>query len=488
LADEPAQSKRVAKDPTVYAIGNIVRRLVGFLMLPIYTRYLTPADYGVVGLLTLAIAIMEPLFGARLVEVVPKYYFECGEGKRRNSVIFTALVVTGSVSAITAVLSYLLRDYSSQVLFGSRDYAVAVGLFGVQILTQPIEYYGLTYLRIIRRPWTFLAVSLSKLILQLTLNIVLVVWLNLGVMGVVISSVCSSSIYAAGLCISTIAKVGMGFDGALAKAMIRFSWPLWLSSLSGLYIYQGGVYFLRIFGSLGQVGLYELAARVAAVLTFVVWVPFNQYWEAVRFKYYRDPASWGVYSETFKLLTGVLMVAALCLTVGAEPVIRMMAAPAFHKAYLAVPILVMAIFLASLTGFVRFGLLVGERAHSVPVIGYLTAAVVTVLNICLIPSFGMVGAAAALVGARIAQFAITFILSRRNFDMRIELKPVMGLLGILFFAALAADLLPPADNLLADCLERAAVLLLTLAPVAVTLWRTPVARAQLGRLIWRGQS
>src|SRR5690348_1942012 len=108
------QPKRLPRDPTIYAIGNILRRLVGFVMLPIYTRYLTPADYGVVGLLTFAMAIMEPLFGARLVEAMPKYYFECEVGERRNSVVSTALLVTGVISTVTAVISFLLRTYSSQ--------------------------------------------------------------------------------------------------------------------------------------------------------------------------------------------------------------------------------------------------------------------------------------------------------------------------------------------------------------------------------------
>lgn len=488
MNDELKQTAPLPKDPTIYALGNILRRLVGFVMLPIYTRYLTPADYGVIGLLTFAMAIMEPIFGARLIEAMPKYYFESDVGRRRDSVISTALMVTGTISAITAGASFLLRGYSSEVLFGTKAYALEVGWFGVQVLTQPIEYYGLTYLRMLRRPWTFLGVSLSKLMIQLSLNIALVVWMKLGVMGVVISSVASSFLYALGLFTYTIAKVGLNFDRDLAIKMFKFSWPLWLTSLSSLYIYQAGAYFLRVFGSLSEVGLYELATRIAAILGFMVWNPFNQYWEAVRYKYHRNPEHHGIYAKVFHGMAVLLIAAALCVTLGAEPVIRLMAAPAFKSAYLAVPILVIASCLGALSGFVRFGLLVGEGTLSITAIGYLTAVVVTLLNFILIPKFGMMGVALALVGARLVQFVVTFVLSRRNFDMGIRIRPIVVLGGILLCAALAANFIPPNSNLLIDSLQRVAMLLLLLTPLGIMFWRTPIVRAQLEPVLYRVRS
>jgi O-antigen/teichoic acid export membrane protein len=74
-----------------YAIGNIARRVVGFAMLPIYTRLLTPADYGVIGLLTFAVALFEPILGARLGWAIPKFYFEAPDGRGRRTVIWGAL-------------------------------------------------------------------------------------------------------------------------------------------------------------------------------------------------------------------------------------------------------------------------------------------------------------------------------------------------------------------------------------------------------------
>ena len=59
-------TKSLAGHTSVYMFGEILRRSVSLIMLPIYTRYLTPADYGVIELLTMLIDIATIVFGARI--------------------------------------------------------------------------------------------------------------------------------------------------------------------------------------------------------------------------------------------------------------------------------------------------------------------------------------------------------------------------------------------------------------------------------------
>ncbi|MGH9345326.1 MAG: lipopolysaccharide biosynthesis protein, partial [Terriglobia bacterium] len=175
-----------------YAVGNIARRLVGFAMLPIYTRFLTPADYGVIGLLTFALALSEPIFGARLARAIPKFYFETTDAHARRTVIWGAIALTGIVSAISMMVLMLFRGLGSQLLFGDQKYALALGLFAVNLLAQPIETTGMMYIRLKERSRLFLGVSMTKLSLQVILNLLLVVYWKEGVIGVVLSGIITS--------------------------------------------------------------------------------------------------------------------------------------------------------------------------------------------------------------------------------------------------------------------------------------------------------
>lgn len=81
-------SSNLVSHSIIYAAGNITRQLVGFIMLPIYTSYLSPADYGVIGLLTFAVSLTGILFGAQLVQAVPKYYYDQKTKKRQKRYCF----------------------------------------------------------------------------------------------------------------------------------------------------------------------------------------------------------------------------------------------------------------------------------------------------------------------------------------------------------------------------------------------------------------
>ena len=305
-----SQSPGFISHAATYAIGNITRRLVGFLMLPIYTRYLTPADYGAVGLLTFALSLLEPIFGARLTAAIPKFYFELSDGRSRRAVLWGSLILTTSISAVTTVVIIFLRYPASQLLFGSQKYALATGLFALNMLSQPLEYTGLTYIRLQERSRLFLGVSMAKMVLQIGLNLLLVVHWKLSVVGVVLSGIISSLCFGIGLAIYVALKYRPTFDWEITRKMLQFSWPLWFAGLAGLYIGSSGGLYLRMLDSLSDVGLLELGLKFASVVSVLIWIPFFQHWEPASYRYHNE----GVARERFPV--AFIGMSALLLSAG----------------------------------------------------------------------------------------------------------------------------------------------------------------------------
>ncbi|HEY0342707.1 MAG TPA: oligosaccharide flippase family protein [Steroidobacteraceae bacterium] len=421
---------RLVKHSSIYAIGNSARQLVGFLMLPLYTHYLTPADYGVVGLLTFALALLEPFFGARLGDAMLKFYYEATEEAQKRLVISTSLVITGGVSTIVATIAFLARAPASELIFGTAQYALPVGLMSYVFVSQALESYGLTYVRIRRKPILFISVNLSKLVLQLSLNIWFIVYLQLGITGVVLSGVISSGLYALGLSLYSIYYNGATCDIRIAKRMLVFSWPLWISSLASLYIYSSNRYYIRIFGSMEQVGYYELAARFAGLLGVVIWQPISQFWETERFRYYQQPHGKTVFSSVFEFSSLALFVGALGISIFSEPTIQFMAAPPFHDASLLVPLLAFGWLFGYLTLFTNFSFLVTEKTVLISRNNYITVAIITALNFILVPKFGYLGAGCAQLLALFLQFLLVRASARPHYDMGLRLLPFLAMVGI----------------------------------------------------------
>ena len=325
-----------------YAVANLARRFVGFLMLPIYTRFLTPADYGAIGLMMFTLALFEPIFGARLGVAVPKFYFDAPEGRARRTVIWGALGLTGAVSVLSMVALIFLREIGSEVIFGDGKYALALGVFAVNLVSRPVEDTGMVYLQMHSRSRLFLVISMVKLLVQIGLNVLLVVYWREGVLGVVVSGVISSAALGLGLMIYVAACEAPAFDWRMTRRMLQFCWPLWFSGLAGLYTGSAGGMYLRVLDNLSAVGRLELALRFAAVVGMVIWTPFAQHWVPLSYRYFKEPDGPRKFRVAFVAIAVVLFLGGLGISIFAESVIRLMATKPFYAAAAVVPILTFA--------------------------------------------------------------------------------------------------------------------------------------------------
>lgn len=453
------QAKRMLKHSSIYAFGNLSRQLIGFLMLPVYTRYLSPADYGVVGLLIFTVTLIELIFGARLFHAVPKFYYEQKDERRAHEVISTALIITSSISAVAVMGVIAFRNPLSQLIFGTVDHGLVVGIFSILILTQALEHYALGYVRIQQRPWLFVGAGGFKLLMQLGLNIVLVIVMEKGVLGVALASAISAIIFATVMTFYVIWHTGLAFGREMARRLLLFSWPLWLSGLAALYIGSSNRYYLRLFGSLDEVGLFELATKFASMIMILVWTPFSMYWQMVRFELYNEPNPIPVYQTVFKLVSTLLMVAGLGVTLFSVPVIHIMAASEFHAATAALPYLVLSAVFQCLLFFVNFSFLVKEKTGWISGITYVSAVASTAFYLLLIPAFGFVGAAQALMLAHGFQYLASHLGARRHYDMGLSLRSIALQMIVLGGCAAAAGQLQQ-TSVLNDILLRSGVFLL----------------------------
>lgn len=441
-----------------YAIGNIARRVVGFAMLPIYTRFLTPADYGVVGLLTFALALLEPIFGARLGWAIPRFYIEASDERTRRAVIWGAIGLTGGVSAVTMAVVILFRAEGSEVLFGDRTYALALGLFAVNLLSGPIEQAVMTYLRLRERSSLFLGVSMAKLILQLGLNLLLVVYWRDGVVGIVLSGAISSVAIGAWGVAYVAAREAPAFDRRVTRDMVKFSWPLWLSGIAGLYSGSSGALYLRTFDTLSDVGRLELALRFASALGVLIWLPFSQHWEPMSFKYYKEVGGARKFQVAFIVVSVLMFIGGLGISIFAEPVIRVMASTSFHAAAGVVPILTFGFLLNNLRQFFTFSFMVTGNTKVHGVCQYASALIITLAYVLLVPWFGLDGAAWAQCLAFAAAFFYTHRLSRRYYDPGFKLAPIVAFTSIGLLAYLFANVILSFPNPAVDLLSKSLVM------------------------------
>ncbi len=382
---------------TIYALGNIIGNIVSIVMLPIYTRYLTPADYGIAELLSMTLDIVSILIGMRIGQAMFRYYTHAKTPAEANHVISTALWISGILNTIAFIALFVFSSQITTLVFDDTAHENLLILFSITIICSAFIEVPKIYLRASERPWMFFFFGLFKLVLQVALNIYFVVYLDLHVAGVVYSALIASIVMSIIFTAYTIYHTKFHFSFPMAKLLINFSLPLLLTTLGSFIMTYGDRFFLQKFYDVGEVGIYALAYKFGFILMILTWTPFSQAWDGIRYEIYKRDNATESYQRIFMYVTLGIVTVATGIAVYVKPVIQIMADPAFHFASEVAPIILIAYLLFAWTNYCNFGIFLKEKTRLMAYAEGIAVVFIIALYALLIPFFGAIGAAWATV-------------------------------------------------------------------------------------------
>src|SRR5262245_64072547 len=121
-APPPSGLMAVGRQAAVYASGMFLAKALSFLLLPLYTHYLSPADYGVIQLIEMTFEIVSIVAGARLTVGIFHFYHKAPDDRGRLGVLSTAaLLLSVSFAAVAAVVALFAPAISRAMFSGPQD-------------------------------------------------------------------------------------------------------------------------------------------------------------------------------------------------------------------------------------------------------------------------------------------------------------------------------------------------------------------------------
>ncbi len=416
-----------------YTSGAIISQISAFLMLPIYTQYLTPEEYGVIGLLVLVLSVYELFLGARFGVALPKFYYDGKDLKEKNHTIATALVFTVGVSVLGSILFALSSPLLVSSVFERPDLHQVIQIYAITLVTASMEAYGLVYLRLRDKPHYFFALSMLKMLLQISLNLTFLIVFELGLEGVIYSSIISSVILAS-ICAIYIAKnAGITFEKEIAKRLWVFTWPLWLSGMGTLYITFSTNFLIKYFASLTDVGLYQFALKFSTLIAILFWTPFNQWWQVQRFKIANEanePKE--QFYAAFFLVSAVLSLAVLGISLFSDIVMQLIVGEEFHRAIQYIPILCVIMMGSKVLLLVQFPLLKTGNTKVYPKITFFNAIGVTICVSVGTIHYGLKGAVYGILLCQVVEFCFTYLIGKSKYDLGVSVHQFFMTVAIAF--------------------------------------------------------
>jgi len=424
--------RKLGRHTLVYTAGIVIGKIASFVMLPVYTRYLTPADYGVLELLGMTIDVIGMITGIGLVAGVFKFYSAEEDPAEKNAFISTAALSVVGLAAVTSIIGSALAPELSKLIFGANANPFYLRLYFLLYFLQNFEYVPLLLIRAENRSALFVTVNAVKLVAMLSLNILFVVYLRMGIEGVLTSGIIASAAMTVGLTFYLIRRIGIRFSVDKFRRMLRFGSPMVLWSVGTFILVFSDRFFLNHFTDTATVGIYSLAYKFAFLLSALAVVPFQTVWDVQRFEVAKRPDALAIYARVFLYLNVMLGGVGVVLSLFVRDFLSIVSDPAFLPAYRLVPLLVAAQIVFTWTAYWNLGLYISGNTREMAIGAVVLVPVTLILNYVLISRFGIYGAAWATLAAYGFRFWWIYYFAQHNYRIPyrwVEMTKLYGILG-----------------------------------------------------------
>jgi O-antigen/teichoic acid export membrane protein/glycosyltransferase involved in cell wall biosynthesis len=392
------QLRRLGRHSVIYGIGGLVSRVIAVLLLPVYTRYLTPADYGKIETLLALTTVMGLILRAGITSAFFRFYFDVEDEDGRLRVLRTSFWFTMGGGTLGLLLLLAFAEPVSTLLFGSAGAANLVRAAGVA-LWATVNYEQMTALfRVEERSVAFVCASLANVFLTIGLTLLLVVALEKGAIGVIVGNFSGTLIVYLALLGYRREQLGLQFDRGLLREMNRFGIPLVPTALFLWVTNFSDRFFLVKLADVAEAGLYSVGVRVASAMVLLL-TAFRMAWPAFAYSIKDEREARRTYAYVLTYLIFVTAWVALALTLLSPWLVDLLAAPRFAESSRVVGPLAFATVSYAAYIVIAIGVGRARRTQFNWVVTAAAAAVNVALNLALIPPYGMMGAAIATVAA-----------------------------------------------------------------------------------------
>ncbi|MGD8374707.1 MAG: lipopolysaccharide biosynthesis protein [Acidobacteriota bacterium] len=402
----------------VYGTGEAIRRVAGLLLFPIYTRLLTPHDYGILSLVGACGSLSLTLLGMGIPTSIFRFYLrEEGEEGRRQ-VLRACLNLVGLALLPALILAGASRPLAQQIL-GDADLWLFLVLILIATYGDLLSKVPLAPIRARQQSGLYVTLTTSSLLVTLLLSVTFVVVLRWGVFGILLAQALVAGVWSlillAHLLRQGIPRTRPGMMGQVA----RYGLPLVLAALAQFLLNLSDRFILKLFVPLSELGLYAVGYRLAEGITIATTV-FSFTWVPFAFGEMGTPEGKQRMAKVGTAWFGLVLLAGTGIAVFSRELIQVLTGPSFHDAAPVVPVVVVGLTLSAAYPISSMGLQLADRTGYLPYLNAAAAALNLVLNFLWIPVHGIQGAAWATAAAYALLFGSSLLLSQRAFRLPIS--------------------------------------------------------------------
>ena len=389
---------RVFKNFFTYFIGILMLKGTYFVLLPVYTRELTKAEYGQLELINIFISVIVLIFSLGLPQCLSLIYFH-HEGVERKrhivQIVFTYIYLTTPLVFIAFSLVPQL-----QAIFLSPN--ISRYLIYMAISISFVSFFSciiISLQRLMQRAKTVVSIEVSIGVLGMLLNIIFILVFHFGITGIILTQLISPVLICfIGLFLFSYSGIWRWRKVKPTQMWesVRLGVPLVASTFFVLVMIGADRWFLSYYSSDADIGIYSLAYRFASLFEVIFLASFSSAYSPYTYSLFQKD---GIVetekknSEVMKLYFIIICPLSLVVVFLMKPVFEIFVGAEFHDAYIFIFPVLISYFFLGIMNMSGMSIMFKKKTNYIFTSFFIGAASNILMNYYAIPRFNIWGAA-----------------------------------------------------------------------------------------------
>jgi O-antigen/teichoic acid export membrane protein len=429
--------KSAAQKTSIYSLGNLLPKLVGFVLLPLYTDKLSTAEYGVLAILQATMQVLIGIFSFNLHTAMLRWLAQEKDRLTQRSIVFTTFVSTLFIVLSLQLLLIPFTEKFSIYFFEKSEFTNYFVLLFISSGIGILYNVPLNIIRFHEKPTFYITITSIKFTFILVLNIYFVAFRQMGVEGIILSELLGGLLLIILASRFTFSNMSPKFNFPILKKMFSYGFPLIFSTTFSLALTLGDRYLIKFLLNESSVGVYSLGHRVASVINVFLIQSFQLGYLPIAFKKLDDSNAKRFYSKVLTYFTLTLVFAALLFSMFGKNIIEIMSSNSdYWIAYTVVPLISLAFVFKGMQYVFSLAFHFTKKTSYNAYVVIATSLLNVSLNFWLIPELGYIGAAYAMAISMFVMMLLSYIYAQKLYKINYELKRITLLLivGLLIYA------------------------------------------------------
>jgi len=415
--------KKLASQTAVYGLSSVVGRLLNYLLVPLYTRYFLPAEYGVVTELYAYVAFLVVL----LTYGMETAFFRFSK-KEESTKVYSTTLISLLISSVVFVGLIFLNSSAISEWLGYSNHPEYIQFFALIIGMDAVSSISFAKLREQDKAMRFAFIRVLNIIVNVGFNLYFIVYQEYGIAYIFIANLLASVITLIMLFPEMLSSSWV-FDKKLWKKMMIYALPLLIAGLAGMTNETIDRILLKHLLPNTDIAASELGLYGAFYKLSIIMILFIQTFrfaaEPFFFAQEKEGNGRKIYADVMKYFTIIMVIIFLCVTIFYDAIKGFLGSE-YHddRGFLVVSILLLANLFLGIYYNLSIWYKLTEKTKYGAYLSIFGAIITLSLNFTLIPLLGFVGCAWATLICYFSMTVASYYIGKRHFSVPYQVKRI----------------------------------------------------------------